>query len=166
MPAGAPPKIDESHFLYPGTLLAKGGETAISTILGSCVSVCLWDPVLGVGGMNHYLLPLWNGDGLQTPRYGNVAIPMLIERMLDLGSSRAGLVAKVFGGASIFENLTGLLNVGERNIVLADEVLQEEGIPIVGRDTGGALGRKIMFVTSSGAVFVKKVKGSSYGQKD
>lgn len=145
-----------SHYLYPGMMFAKNGQYIISTILGSCVSICLWDPILRIGGMNHYLLPLWNGEGLPTPRYGNVAIAMLIEKMISLGSRRETLKAKIFGGASVLESVGGLLEVGSRNITLAEETLETENIGVLGYDVGGTVGRKIIFFTESGDVFVRK----------
>lgn len=145
-----------SHYLYPGMMFAKNGQYIITTILGSCVSICLWDPILRIGGMNHYLLPLWNGEGLPTPRYGNVAIAMLIEKMISLGSRRDTIKAKIFGGASVLENVGGLLEVGSRNISLAEETLETENIGVLGYDVGGTVGRKIIFFTESGDVFVKK----------
>lgn len=147
----------ESRYLYPGMVFAEPGDFGVTTVLGSCVSVCLWDPAARVGGMNHYLLPLWNGDGLRTPKYGNIAIPMLIEKLLASGCTRAGLKAKVFGGASVLENTSGLLNVGERNIRYAESALDEAKIPIIGKDVGGNSGRKLLFVTGSGDVFVRKL---------
>jgi chemotaxis protein CheD len=149
-------EVIESHFLYPGMIYASSGQCAVTTLLGSCVAVCLWDPIKGAGGMNHYLLPLWNGEGLATPRYGNVAISMLIERLMALGCARSSLAAKIFGGANVLESPNGLLNIGERNIALAESTLAENGIRIISRDTGGTTGRKIMFLTGSGDVFVKK----------
>ncbi|MBI5643255.1 MAG: chemotaxis protein CheD [Deltaproteobacteria bacterium] len=138
-------------------IFAQSGQHMITTVLGSCISVCLWDAALHFGGMNHYLLPFWNGDGLQTPKYGNVAIPMLVEKMISLGSSRGNLRAKVFGGANILENSSGLLNIGARNISFAETALIENRIMVLGKDIGGTAGRKVMFLTSTGEVFVKKV---------
>ena len=86
------------HFLYPGTMLVSRGLTRISTILGSCVAVCLWDPVRTIGGINHYILPYWNGEGLPTPRYGNVAITRLCEQMQCHGSGQGDLVARSLEG--------------------------------------------------------------------
>ncbi|MBF0343680.1 MAG: chemotaxis protein CheD [Nitrospirae bacterium] len=146
------------HFLYPGNIYAHREPCTITTILGSCVAVCLWDPVLKYGGMNHYLLPLWNGDGLPSPRYGNIAIDKLIEKMLSLGCNKRALKAKIFGGASMMQQTSGLLNVGERNIIVADDVLNDLGIPILSSDLGGNLGRKIVFNTDTGGVLLKKVK--------
>ena len=138
-------------------IFAEPGDFGVTTVLGSCVSVCLWDPVARVGGINHYLLPLWNGDGLRTPKYGNIAIPMLVEKLLEAGCSRASLKAKVFGGGSVLEKSSGLLNVGERNIHFAESALDEARIPVIGKDVGGTSGRKLLFVTGTGDVFVRKL---------
>lgn len=138
-------------------LFAEPGDYGVSTVLGSCVSVCLWDPATRMGGMNHYLLPLWNGDGLRTPKYGNIAIPMLVEKLLQAGCARGNLQAKVFGGASVLEGSSALLNVGERNIHFAEGALEEARIPVIGKDIGGTSGRKLLFVTSTGDVFVRKL---------
>jgi len=148
--------VKNNHFLYPGLIYTSAGQRAVTTVLGSCVAVCLWDPLKGAGGMNHYLLPLWNGDGLATPRYGNIAISMLIERLTALGCARSNLAAKIFGGANVLGSASGVLNVGERNIALAENALAENGIRIVSRDTGGFAGRKVTFLTGSGDVFVKR----------
>lgn len=149
-------------FLQPGMLVAQADDIAITTVLGSCVSVCLWDDRTGIGGMNHYLLPLWNGEGLKTPRYGNVAIPLLVEKLLCLGCERRNLKAKVFGGAALLEMGKGLMNIGQRNTEFAEDALSEAGIKIVCRDTGGTLGRKILFRTGSGEVLLKRVNPSDH----
>ncbi|KJU86965.1 chemotaxis protein CheD [Candidatus Magnetobacterium bavaricum] len=151
-------KNPHDHFLYPGNIYVQREACTITTILGSCVAVCLWDPVLKYGGMNHYLLPLWNGEGLPSPRFGNIAISKLIEKMLSLGCNKKSLKAKVFGGASLMQQSSGLLNVGERNVIVAEDVLAEEGISIMSSDLGGNLGRKIVFKTDTGGVLLKKVK--------
>lgn len=151
-------ETETSHYLYPGMLYAKDGQCAITTILGSCISVCLWDGAVKMGGMNHFLLPFWNGEGLPSPKYGNIAIPMLIEKMLSLGCRKENIVAKCFGGGAVLGPSNGMMNVGERNIALARDILREENIPIIGNDTGGNLGRKIIFYTDSGDVFVRRLQ--------
>jgi chemotaxis protein CheD len=148
----------KKHFLHSGMLFAHNDKYLVTTILGSCVSVCLWDPLIKVGGLNHYLLPNWNGEGLSTPKYGNIAIPKLIQLMLKLGSKRNKLQAKIFGGASLVMNSRGLLNVGERNIILARDMLESENIPIINLDVGGRFGRKIIYDTETGSVLLKTIK--------
>ncbi len=146
-----------SYYLHPGGLFVNNAEYVVRTVLGSCVSVCLWDPVLQVGGINHYMLALWNGEGLPSPRYGNIAIPKLIENMLKLGCKRHNLQAKIFGGAAVIGNTSGVLNIGTRNIELAENILKDEKIPIIGRDVDGNSGRKILFNTKTGRVLLKKL---------
>ncbi len=150
------------HYLYPGTLFAHRDPHLVTTVLGSCVSVCLWDSSARVGGINHYLLPLWNGDGLPTPKYGNIAIAKLIEKVQALGAG-SKLVAKVFGGASMWEKTDGLLAIGQRNIELAMELLDQHRIPVVGRDVGGPAGRKIIFHTGEGTVLLKRQRALGAG---
>ncbi len=153
----------QSHFLLPGTIFASQEESEITTILGSCVAVCLWDPITKVGGMNHYLLPLWNGEGLPTPKYGNVAIPKLLQKMKELGANMSTLQAKVFGGAAVLEVVTqrsSILNVGQRNIEIAFEELEKSKIKIVNYDVGGELGRKIVMFTTSFEIRLKRINKS------
>ena len=148
----------EQHFLYPSALFASAKPHRVVTVLGSCVSICLWDPVLSIGGINHYMLPFWNGNGLASPKYGNIAIEKLIERMLLLGSSKANLRAKVFGGGEVIETNIANFRIGERNIAIAKELLEAHRIPIVAQSVGGKNGRKLLFVTSTGEVFQKIIE--------
>lgn len=148
----------KQHYLFPGNIFVHREPHVITTVLGSCVSVCLWDTVLKFGGMNHYMLPLWNGDGLASPRYGNIAIPKLIDRMTEKGSKKANIKAKVFGGGEVLKISKGVMNVGERNIVIARDMLKELGIPIIGSDLGGTTGRKIIFNTATGSVYLKRLR--------
>jgi len=135
-------------------LMAHKGELEITTLLGSCVAVCLWDSSLACGGMNHYMLPLWNGEGLPTPKYGNVAIEKLIENLLQFGCERRNLVAKCFGGASLFADPTGIMRIGARNIAVAEELLEIHRIPIIAKEVGGLQGMKVIFNTKSGVALV------------
>jgi chemotaxis protein CheD len=121
----------------------------------------MWDSVTGIGGMNHYLLPLWNGEGMPTPKYGNIAIPKLIDKMINAGASENSLVAKVFGGASLLNTVRSinvpLLNVGQRNVELAFEMLDKYRIKVINYDTGGSFGRKVIMYSNGFKVFVKKI---------
>ncbi|MCX8027572.1 MAG: chemotaxis protein CheD [Thermodesulfovibrionales bacterium] len=151
----------QEHYLYPGELFARNGAYIVTTILGSCVSVCLYDPVLRIGGINHYMLALWNGEGLPSPRYGNIAIEKLVERLVNLGASIDRMKAKVFGGAAVLQSSGGLMGVGERNIIVAEDMLADLKIPIVSKDVGGVLGRKIIFHTDTAEIFLKRIKPSN-----
>lgn len=140
------------HYLYPSTIKLAATEMEIHTILGSCVAVCLFDERKKTGGMNHFMLPFWNGKGLASPKYGNIAIERLLARMLDNGSRRRDLVAKVFGGGNVLGFNTSKDHVGLRNAELAIRLLQDERIHIAAQSTGGEQGRKIIFYTKTGKV--------------
>ena len=148
----------ESHFLYPAALFASESHYQINTILGSCIAICFWDSRLRIGGMCHYMLPYWNGEGLASPKYGNIAIDKLLEKMYSLGSKKVNIIAKVFGGGEVIETKTQQFFIGERNIQLAWEQLKELNIPIVSSSVGGKLGRKIIFDTNTGEVKQRYVK--------
>ncbi len=147
----------KTHFLYPSTLFYSKEPYLINTILGSCVAVCLYDPVMKAGGINHYMLPLWNGQGLASPKYGNIAIEKLIEKLSSMGCRPANLVAKVFGGGEVIDTHISQFNIGERNIQIAQQILKEKNIKIAGQSVGGRLGRKIQFNTQTGAVLQKMI---------
>jgi len=147
----------KTHYLYPGGLLAAAEPHLVTTVLGSCVSVCLWDQVRRQGGINHYMLPLRNGEGLASPKYGNVATPRLIDKLLQLGCTPQNLVAKVFGGASMWQNVTEQPGVGAKNVEQALRLLAERGIRVIGQDVGGETGRKIIFNTETGVVLLRRV---------
>lgn len=149
-------KVGE-HFLFSGSITVHRRPTLVTTVLGSCVSVCLWDEGTGLGGMNHFQLPLWNGEGLASPKYGNVAIARLIDKMIASGADLSRLKAKVFGGASLILTRHDTLRVGQRNIETAWECLGQYHIPSVASDVGGQVGRKVKFDTRTGRVYVKKV---------
>lgn len=144
------------HFLYPGTIFAEAQDYQISTVLGSCVAVCLWDRVLRRGGMNHIMLPLWNGEGLATPKYGNIAMEKLFAKVLSIGCQREHLVAKVFGGANVSGTGLEAYMIGDRNVALVFQMLDELRIAVAAKDVGGGVGRKIIMNTATGVVLVGK----------
>jgi chemotaxis protein CheD len=141
-------------YLHAGQLHAARDPAAITTILGSCISVCLFDPAAGVGGMNHYLLP-HHVERERSHRFGTVAIPELVEALLRAGARRGGLSAKVFGGASVVHAFRGTRNLGEENAKLAHELLEEAGIPVLEADVGGTRGRKLVFHSDDGSAWVR-----------
>lgn len=140
------------HFLFPSALFAEKDPHRVTTVLGSCVAVCLYDPVTMKGGINHFMLPLWNGEGLASPKYGNIAIEKLIEKMVSIGCKKSNLQAKVFGGGNVIKSAHPDYAIGKRNIELAFTMLKDEGINIVASSTGGNCGRKIIFNTYTGEV--------------
>jgi chemotaxis protein CheD len=150
-------------YLPPGLLYASASPAAVTTVLGSCVAVCLFDPTVRAGGINHYLLPFWNGDGLASPKYANIALPKLLEKLLQIGCRRQYLRAKLFGGGAVFQHVGGLFGVGERNIQFAEKYLADAGIPVVARDVGEGYTRKVIYHPHTGAAFVRKLKAQESG---
>jgi chemotaxis protein CheD len=145
----------KTHYLYPSALFASKEAHIVDTILGSCVAVCLFDNKLEIGGINHFMLPLWNGTGLASPKYGNVATEKLIKNMLANGSQVENLIAKVFGGAN---QMDSTMDIGDRNIAIAKEILENHGIRVMAENTGGSIGRKLRYETHTGAVKMKFLK--------
>ena len=144
----------KSHFLYPGQLYVSGDGVQISTILGSCAAVCLWDRRKKIGGMNHYLLPEGQENAPNPNRYGNIANSALLNQMLSMGCNVKDLQGKIFGGASAFavdpEN-----SLGAQNVKLAEEFLLERGIPLMLKDVSGRRGRRLTFNTGDGSTHLK-----------
>lgn len=136
----------------PGEYFATPSDVAMITVLGSCVSACLWDGHRRVGGMNHFMLP---GAG-DSARLGIYAMEVLINRMLRCGAERGKLVAKVFGGANVLEGMD-TLNIGSRNAEFVLEFLAEERIPVVAQDLEDLYPRKVAFFPASGRVLVKRL---------
>ena len=153
-----------THFLYPSTIFVSKDPYHVTTILGSCVAVCFWDPVIKAGAINHYMLPLWNGQGLASPKFGNIAIKKTIEKMLTLGCNITNIKAKVFGGGEILETKSTPFNIGFRNVEIAQNLLDEYNIPIISSSIGGNKGRKILFNTSTGEVKHKFIQATSAQQ--
>ncbi len=127
----------------------------LTTILGSCVAVCLWDPMRGVGGMNHFLLPEGRAEGAnEGRRYGAYAMELLINELLRLGARRERLQAKLFGGARMF---SGLSDVGASNVAFAERFMRDETIPVMGTSLGGFGARRIQFWPTTGRAQQKTV---------
>ncbi len=147
-------------FIHVGEIHIGAKPTEISTILGSCIAVCLYDKVAQMSGMNHYLVPLWNENGLQSPKYGNISIPRLIESMLNVGCEVKNMEAKLFGGGNVIDVCSEDMMIGRKNILIAKEILREYSIPITAQDVGGDKGRRIMMQSDTGKIFLKYIKSS------
>lgn len=143
-------------YLHAGQLHVASVPTAITTVLGSCVAVCLHDPIAKVGGMNHFLLPL-HVDREHSPRFGTVAVPQLVDAVIRAGASRGALVAKVFGGASVIGAMARGRRLGDENALLALRLLEEARIPVLDKDVGGSRGRKLVFVADEGTAWVRQL---------
>lgn len=138
------------HVIQGEYKVSRDPNVVLSTILGSCVAACIRDPVAGVGGMNHFLLPgsaETMRSGGDATRYGVHLMELLINGLLKEGARRDRLEAKIFGGAKTIATFS---NVGEQNAAFAMQFLKDEGIPVVGSSTGGEFGRKLEFWPISG----------------
>ena len=134
-------------------------ETArpISTLLGSCVAVCLYDPLLKLGGMNHFLLPSRRagaGDDDDVVLAGDFAMEVLVNAMLAKGARKERLVAKACGGGNIVSSIR--MAIGDRNAEFATEWLAREGIPLTASDFGGPWSRKVICVPNTGEAFCRR----------
>ncbi|MFZ5959620.1 chemoreceptor glutamine deamidase CheD [Pseudomonas sp. QL9] len=148
----------EAVKLLPGECFATADDLLLVTVLGSCVSVCLYDTINKLGGMNHFMLP---GDTGTNPllsssaRYGVHAMDLLISQLQRLGGQRRHFEAKVFGGASVLQNLSA--DVGQRNVDFVLDYLHTEQIPVVGQDLLDVYPRKLYFFPASGRVLLRKL---------
>jgi chemotaxis protein CheD len=148
-------QVEQRVYLHPGGLWADGFPAVITTVLGSCVSVVLWDPYTSLGGINHFILP--NSGSMVSARYGNHALPMLHERVLLLGARRETLLACVFGGASVLAGESNASRLGARNLAEAFRFLESRNIAVLRQDVGGREGRKLTFRTVDGSTLVRKL---------
>lgn len=142
-------------YLQPGQIVVAASDCRVTTILGSCVAVALHDPRRTFGGINHYLLPRGTSDSASA-RFGTVALPRLLREVLALGSDKSHLQAKVFGGASTLKSISDG-GLGMANVELALAFLAAEHIPVVAQDVGGTRGRKLVFQTRTGIVWLKEL---------
>jgi len=150
--------------IIPGEYyVSKEGEL-VTTVLGSCVSACVWDVKVKLGGMNHFMLPdagsnnewgSWNKTPVDAAaRYGSVAMERLINTILKYGGRKENLEIKIFGGGRVL-NIDS--DVGERNIEFVENYAKKEGFTIKSRDVGGSHPRKVNFYPGDGRVYVKKL---------
>ena len=126
----------------------------ITTILGSCVSVCLFDPLKKIGGMNHFLLPSGTEDGCGSNRYGIHAMERLINQLIKAGGNKCLFQAKAFGGARMTD---GLSDIGASNAEFAKRFLSKEGISCIDHDFGGRQARRVFFFPTTGRAEVHVV---------
>jgi chemotaxis protein CheD len=148
--------------LNPGEYYVTKNNECIYTTLGSCISACIRDRITGVGGMNHFMLPVsmgegsWKDAGLNSStRYGNFAMEHMINEILKNGGIRQNLEVKLFGGGRILANMT---NIGLRNIEFARNYVETEGLRVISEDVGDAFPRMVVFFPATGKVRVKRLR--------
>jgi chemotaxis protein CheD len=150
---------NEYTYLFPGELIVTAEYLKICTILGSCVSVCLLDQVNRIAGMNHFLLPFNKNNNTQHFKYGNESLDYMLTHMLDMGANKKNITASIFGGSSMFGDIILSYNIGQQNIELANTFIKEHGFFVRLVETGGSLGRKVVFDTSSGIINSYQLSG-------
>jgi chemotaxis protein CheD len=150
--------------ILPGEYYVTVENEAITTVLGSCISACVRDPVFGVGGMNHFMLPQsggratdsWNDSLVSaSARYGNVAMEHLITDIQKFGGVRENLEVKITGGGKV---LAIMSDVGRRNIQFVREYIRTEGLRLLAEDVGDVYPRKVLYDPRTGRVQVKKLR--------
>lgn len=146
-------------FLYPGTMYCATKPGLVTTVLGSCVAVCLIDRSRRLSGINHFLLP--RGTDTSSLRHGGSAIAMLLEEMLRLGARPEHIEAKVFGGAAVLPVNNSEDAVGAKNVAVALKCLRALDIEVVARRTGGKNGMLIRLFTATGDVLVRRIASST-----
>jgi len=133
-------------------------ERPIATLLGSCVAVCLYDPLLKIGGMNHFLLPTRTSSSnadVDIIMNGDYSMEVLVNGLLNKGAKKTRLIAKAFGGGTIVSSIR--MAIGERNSAFAHEWLDRESIPLVASDFNGPWSRKVVFVPQNGDAFCRRI---------
>jgi chemotaxis protein CheD len=146
-----------SRFLQPGHLVIATEPMQVTTILGSCVAVCLFDTTKRIGGINHFMLPIASGRSASSPRFGDVAMNELLNGIRNAGGRLPFIQARVFGGASMFQDVKSAGTLGQKNIELALQFLSKAGVEVVQIDTGGHRGRKVIYRTDEGTVCLKSI---------
>jgi chemotaxis protein CheD len=150
--------------ISPGEYIATDEDVVLSTVLGSCVSVVIYDSTRNMSGINHFMLVEGKGMGnlgdvMLYERYGTYAMETLLNEFIRSGSDKKSLQAKVFGGSRIlYRDQENINDIGEKNIIFAMRFLKNEDIPIVASDTGGERPRRLFVYPRTFKVFLKKEK--------
>jgi len=172
VPSGVPGEAQTFYFerefgrnavkIMPGEFFVDKEDIVISTVLGSCVSACIWDRTAKVGGMNHFMLPGGQESGASgdltaaSGRYGVFAMEQLINELIKHGARKSNLEAKVFGGGAVLRKFS-TLNVGERNAAFVLDFLKTEGIRVISQDLMDIHPRRVAFFPASGRALCKKL---------
>lgn len=147
-----------AHSIGPGGWAVET-QRPIATLLGSCVAVCLWDPVLKIGGMNHFMLPRSGKQhtrpDIDTLLCGDYAMEALLNAMIGRGAKRNRLQAKAFGGGAVVPGLTHT-HIGEQNVTFARDWLARENIPLAASDFLGRWSRKVILDPQTGDAFCRR----------
>jgi len=140
-----------THVIQGEFHLGKAPGEILGTILGSCVAACVRDPVLGIGGMNHFLLPGSDPNARGNVKYGAHSMERLINAVLRQGAVRHQIEVQLYGGANV---LRGLTRIGDANARFARQYVRDEGFRLVAEDMGGNRGRRLRFDPATGRATV------------
>lgn len=149
-------------FLLPGQWAVPHEPSELTTILGPCVALCLFDRVRGIGGMNHFLLAVGGGSGRERSRYGDTSCEDLVQCFFASGSSPRDLEARIVGGANVGRVVAPEgESLGERNAEMARSIMRRHGITVGFEDTGGSNARRLRYRSGVGILEVKTITGTS-----
>jgi len=150
--------------ILPGECYVSNSGEMIVTVLGSCIAACIRDKKIGVGGMNHFMLPVQDIENSgrtnaisQELCYGNWAMEFLINEILKQGGSKSRMEVKLFGGAKVIASLSNI-DIGNRNITFVHDYLQQEGLRVVAQDVGSDCPRKVLYFPDTGSVKLKRLR--------
>lgn len=167
MPIRGQQSVPEIVTVMMGDIGVAGAPTLIRTILGSCVGIAIWERKLQIGGIAHVVLPDSRGETSLPGKFADTAVPNLIDRIRAKGGSRAAMVARIAGGANMFNIPTKANNVGEKNQLAVKLILRQLEISVLSEDLGGCRGRRMTLDTSTGEVTIEypSDRMSAVGQK-
>lgn len=156
---------DNKIFLLPGELTFSRKPTTISTLLGSCVAICIHDTKNKWGGMNHFMLPNKRPGLFEDGKFGDASTDKLLKAAMAAGAKKEDLVCSIYGGGQVVGHLgsmqsTGAGNIGEQNIAIAKKLMKEHGIPIVKEEVSGKQGRRISMDTVTNEIVCKLIERS------
>ncbi len=153
--------IEPFHYhLRPGYIFVNSDPSLISAIVGSGVAVCLWDRVLGIGGMSHFRYPRPHRRDKSTSKFGAVAVATLIKMLLKMGARKENLEAQLFGGGHRYAYAK---DIGRKNVKTAKRILKKSRIPIISEDIGGRQSRRVLYHTRTNEVLCMKTAKTRQG---
>ncbi len=158
MPRAGNHQLEPFHYhLGPGYIFVNTQPSLISAGLGSGVAVCVWDRVLGIGGMSHFQYPKPGRRDRPTAKFGTVAIRTLIKMLVKMGARRENMEAQVFGGGHRY---TYAKDLGTKNVKVARRELKRSRIPIISEDVGGIQYRRVLYHTQTNEILCMKTNKS------
>lgn len=165
LPDGITPKPQKIDVGVGELAVARAPEILVTSALGSCVGVSLWDPFTRNGGLAHIMLPDTDSSASKSggTRFAATAVPLLVDKLVRLGSSEGQLIAKIAGGSAMFDSNSSIVSIGDRNVEEVKAQLKRLRVPLRAEDTGGRHARTVELELESGTLVVRSYK---YGVKE